>query len=234
MASAFVAGAGKTILWYATFSVFVVWKLRLISLASSTIIETIDHMRKSGFASLVFFYCDFRDDKKQHRRGLLSSLLVQLFDQSVSYAEILQRFYSGHRGGLEEPSDAALTQCLKNILRCTGNPPIYLILDALDECPNAVGAHSPREKVLQLVKELVDFQLRNLRICVTSRPETDIKTVLDQLKSHFVSLHDETGHKQDIEEYITSVVSSDSRMGNWKMQDKELVIQTLSRKASGM
>jgi NACHT domain len=206
-----------------------VWKkLRLISLASSMII---DHMRKSGSASLAFFYCDFRDDKKKHRRGLLSSLLVQLCNQSIDYAKILQTFYLGHRDGLEEPSEFALTQCLKSILRCAGDHPIYIILDALDECPKAVGTPSPREKVLELVKELVDCQLPSLRICVTSRPEIDIETVLDQLKTHSVSLHDETGQRKDIEEYIKSAVGE---MGNVNEQDKELVIQTLSRKANGM
>jgi hypothetical protein len=47
-------------------------------MASSTIIEDINTMQKSGLASLAFFYCDFREEEKKHRRGLLSSLLVQL------------------------------------------------------------------------------------------------------------------------------------------------------------
>jgi hypothetical protein len=209
-------------------------KPKLITLASSTIIETINHQRKSGEASLAFFYCDFRHDQKKHRRGLLSSLLLQLCDQSIDCAEILQRFYSDH--GLEEPSESALTQCLKNILRCAGNHPIYIILDALDECPKAVDTPSPREKVLELVEELVGCQLPNLRICVTSRPEIDIETALDLLESNsvslrVVSLQDEQEHGQDIAEYIKSAVR---KMGNLNEQNKELVIQTLSRKANGM
>jgi hypothetical protein len=188
-------------------------------------------MHKSGEASLAFFYCDFRHDQKKHRRGLLSSLLFQFCDQSNSCAEILQSFYSDHRDGLEKPSESALTQCLKSILRRAGNHPIYIILDALDECPEAVDTPSPREKVLKLVKELVGCQLPNLRICVTSRPEIDIETVLDQLKTHSVSLHDEQEHGQDITEYIKSAVRE---MGDLNEQDKELVIQTLSRKANGM
>ena len=47
-----------------------------IVLASSTIIQEIDAMRKAGLASLGFFYCDFREDRKKDLRGLLSSLLL--------------------------------------------------------------------------------------------------------------------------------------------------------------
>jgi hypothetical protein len=56
-----------------------------------------------------------------------------------------------------------------------GQAPVYLILDALDECPNTSDTPTPREKVLRLVEDLVDLQLPNLRICLTSRPEVDIK-----------------------------------------------------------
>jgi hypothetical protein len=85
-----------------------------------------------------------------------------------------------------------------------------------------------------LVEELVSLHLPNLRICVTSRPEADIETVLDRLKSYSVSLHDEGGQRQDILEYIKSVVNSDPGMARWRVEDKELVIGTLSQKAGGM
>ena len=52
--------------------------LKLTASSSSTIIENIDSMRKSGLASLAFFYNDFREDEKRDLRGLLSSVLVQL------------------------------------------------------------------------------------------------------------------------------------------------------------
>jgi hypothetical protein len=63
-------------------SVFPSWEL--ITLVSSAIIQDIDAMRKAGLASLVIFYFDSRDDQKKDRRGLLSSLLVQLCHQSDS------------------------------------------------------------------------------------------------------------------------------------------------------
>ena len=92
-------------------------------LASSTIIEALDAMRKAGLASLAFFYCDFREDKKKDLRGLLSSLLVQLCHQSDSYYDIILKFYSEHAKGLRHPSDDALVGCLKNLFKQPGMSP---------------------------------------------------------------------------------------------------------------
>jgi hypothetical protein len=49
-----------------------------------------------------------------------------------------------------------------------------------------------------------------------------------------VSLHDQSGQKNDIRDYIKSVVYSDRKMRKWRVEDKELVIDTLVRKADGM
>ena len=114
--------------------------------------------------------------------------------------------------------------------------PIYLIIDALDECSNISGIPSNRNRVLQLVKELIDLHLPNLHICVTSRPEVDIREVFESLTSRRVSLHDQSGQKKDIEDYVRSVVYSNSEpiMRRWRKEDKELQIKSLSERADGM
>ena len=203
-------------------------------LASSTIIENIDSMRKSGLVSLAFFYCDFREDEKKDLRGLLSSVLVQLCHQSDSYYRILSHFFSEHANGSRHPSDDSLVRCLKDILRVSGQAPIYLIVDGLDECSNSSTMPSPREKVLEFLEDLIDPQLSNLRICVASRPEVDIKRVLEPLTSHSISLHDESGQLEDIKTYIRSIVKKDPKMRRWTAADRELVIDVLIEKSNGM
>jgi hypothetical protein len=191
-------------------------------------------MRKVGLASLAFFYCDFREDQKNDLRGLLSSLLVQFCHQSDSYSNILSKFYSEHANGLRRPSDDVLAGCLKGLLRLPGHAPVYLIVDALDECPNTSSIPSPRDEVLNLVKELIKSRIPNLRICVTSRPEMGIEDALGPLIFRSVSLHDERGQKNDIEEYITSVINENPKNKMWKAEDKQLVIDFLTTKADGM
>ena len=125
---------------------------------------------------------------------------------------------------------------LKEILTLPGERPICLIFDALDECSNAFGIPTPRKRVLQLMKELVNLHILNLHICVTSRPEVDIRDVFEPLTSYRVSLHVQSGQKKGIEDYVRSVVYSDSEpiMRRWRREDKELVIETLSERADGM
>ena len=217
--------------------IFVSLSRKLIVFVSSAIVEDIHAMRKAGLASLAFFYCDFRDDRKKELRGLLSSFLVQLYHESDLYFEILSEFYSEHDKGSRSPSDDALAGCLKKLLNLPGLAPVYLIVDALDECSNAPVVGSPRSRraeVLSLVEELVKIPILNLRICVTSRPEIDITGVLDPLIFHSISLHGESGQKRDIEDYIKSSINTRPKKGRWKEEHKELVINALVKNVNGM
>ena len=120
------------------------------------------------------------------------------------------------------------------MLRFSTQIPIYLIFDALDECPNTTGVPSSRDKVLSLVEKLVKLNLPNLHLCITSRPEIDIRTFLEPLASKRISLHDQNGQKKDIIDYVNSVVYSDMNMRRWREGDKKVVIEVLSTKADGM
>ena len=181
-----------------------------------------------------YYYFDFKDISKQGIHGLLTSLLAQFCAKSDSCHRILSNLYSENSAGSQEPGCPALTDCLKEMLKLPQQPTTYIIVDALDECPNTSGFPTAREGVLDFLEELVGLNLPNLRICVTSRPEIDIRTILEPLTSHHVSLHDESGQQQDILDYIKTVVHADRRMRRWKPEDKELVIDTLSARADGM
>ena len=122
----------------------------------------------------------------------------------------------------------------EKMLEFPGQGPIYIIVDALDECPNSSGLPSPRDQVLDVLQELVDLHLPHLHFCVTSRPEMDIRDVLEPLARHCMSLHDELGQNQDIADYINSVVHSHRKMRRWRAEDKKLVIDTLIERAGGM
>ena len=202
--------------------------------ASSSVIENIKSIRSIGLALVAYYYFDFKDTRKQDRRGLLSSLLAQLCTQSHHGYDMLSDLYEAHEEGSEQPKEVDLIGCLKGILSFPGHSRVYIIVDAMDESPNNLGIPSPREKVLQLVKELVDLRHPDIRVCITSRPEVDIRMVIEPLASHPVSLHDERGQRRDIVNYIESVVRSDANMRKWRQEDWQLVIDLLSQKANGM
>ena len=122
------------------------------------------------------------------------------------------------------------------MLDLPGQISTYIIIDALDECPNNIGTPSPREKVLNFIEDLVQLNHSNLFICITSRPEQDLNTVLNPLSppSRRVSLHEEGGQTEDINSFVHSFVMNDRTMRRWRAEDKDLVIRVLSERAQGM
>jgi hypothetical protein len=134
-------------------------------LVSSTIIQDVKALCDAGEASMAYFYFDFRNINKQGLHDLVPSLLTQLSARSSPRCDILSKLYSVHDNGKEQPSDSFLTKCLKDMLALPDQRPIYLIMDALDESPDTSGIPSARERVLQLLKELVDLRLPNVHMC---------------------------------------------------------------------
>jgi hypothetical protein len=181
---------------------------------------------------MAYYYFDFRDSKKQDCYGLLASLILQLSLESDPCCNILSKLYLDNNRA-RKPTLIALKKCMKDMLSQPGQGPIYIIVDALDECPNSSGTPSARGKVLELIKELVGLDLPEVHLCVTSRQEIDIQKVLESLDPLQISLHNETGQEADIIAYIKSVVNSNSVL-DWTEEDENLVINTLSHKANGM
>ena len=213
-------------------SVFFLGGLNLFP--SSTIVEEVREVCRTGLATLAFFYFDFRDVAKQDVRSLLSSLLVQLSNLSDNFCQILVELYSAHGRGFQQPSEDALVKCLKDMLTLPGQGDIYIVVDALDECPNSSGCPTPREDALTIVQALVGLHLPHVHFCITSRPEVDIRDTLEALAVYNVSLHEQIGQNRDILDYIKSMVYSDRKMRRWREEDKQLVIKTLTEKAGGM
>ena len=191
-------------------------------------------MCEMGLVTISMFYFDFRDSGKQDVRHLLSSILVQLCGSSDKFSEILSALYENHDRGSRQPGEDVLMECLKSMLRPPGQRPLYVITDALDECPNSSGYPTSRERVLDAMQALIKLQLPHVHFCITSRPEIDIRDVLNPLATHNIALHDQAGQNQDIVDYVSHFVLSDPRVRRWREEDKQLVIDTLTKKAGGM
>ncbi|KAH9980408.1 ankyrin repeat-containing domain protein [Russula compacta] len=175
----------------------------------------------AGSAHISYFFFDGKDTGKQ---DILSSIVIQLGHQSDSFCNILFSYHSIHQSGSQQPSDGTLAHCLEDMLRVPGQVPIYSIIDTLDEYPNMTGIATKREKVLMLVEKLVRSELPNLRLCVTSRPEVDIRTSNELLTSDRISLHDESRQKKVIVDFVCSVVYSDRNMRRWRDADKKMCL----------
>ena len=203
----------------------------LIPPTSSAVIEHIMELQNARQATLAYFYFDFNDDKKTNLDNALRSLLTQLAARSDRYCDILSDLYDNNGGSI--PGRAAeMITCLEEMLEQPDQVPVYIILDALDECSNTIP--SARRRVLDFLKGLVDHRLSNLRLCVTSRPEGDIRSALKAFRT--ISVQEQEGQKEDIDRYINDVVfaNSDTLMGTWDIETKNKVVKALKKKADGM
>jgi len=207
---------------------------KLILSTSSTIIED---AKRNGDQLVAFFYFDAKDPTKCDLRGLLTSVLFQLCIKSNQCHLFLSQLYTNHNDGTDVPSEATLVACLKRMVELLARDSIYLIIDAVDECSNSTGNPSPREKVLNLLRDLINSQYPNLHICVTSGLDQDIRSFLEPLTNNPlpVSLHEETGHKVDIINYVKSSVRGEDReLRHWSAEDRNQIIESLSERAGGM
>jgi len=84
------------------------------------------------------------------------------------------------------------------------------------------------------VEHLVESRIEDLRLYVTSRPETDIKSILEPLTFLFASIHGKGGQMGDVQDYIRSIVNEDPKNRRWKKEDKQRMIDVLTERADGM
>ena len=182
---------------------------------------------------MAYYYFDFRDIRKQDCYGLLSSLISQLAAESDPFSNILSHLYSAFDRGTRKPNIDELKKCMTDILSLPEKGPIYIIVDALDNCPDSLGTPSAREVVLDLIEVVVDLTLPDVHLCVASRPEFDIRRVLEPLTSLQFCLHDQRGQRDDIVAYIESAVCP-RNMRRWREDDRRLVVDTLSERVGGM
>ncbi|EMD37982.1 hypothetical protein CERSUDRAFT_122810 [Gelatoporia subvermispora B] len=205
-------------------------------LCRSAIIEALRyHCIPLPNSVVTYFYCDFRDSAKQDVNGLLSHLLLEISAESGDCTKILCRLYSNHNGKPRSPrpSNAHLQECLEEMLRVSTSRSIYIVIDALDECPDS-GTMSPRNRVLKLIQDLLCLRLPNVHFCLTSRPETDIAAVFSPLNTQSIAIDENIGQDRDMADYVRSCVDRDAAYGAWNEQHKALVVKVLSEKANGM
>jgi hypothetical protein len=142
--------------------------------ARSAIIQDVKDMRAAGLATMAYYYFDFRDVTKQNCNGLLFSLVSQLSAESDSCYSVLC-----DSSGMQKPDVGVPKKRLVDVLSPSGQGQIYVIVDALDECPNFPGTPSAREEVLEFVENFVNLKLPNANLRVASRPKMDIQLVLE-------------------------------------------------------
>ncbi|KAJ7609590.1 hypothetical protein DFH06DRAFT_1308876 [Mycena polygramma] len=120
------------------------------------------------------------------------------------------------------PADSTLiSKALIPLLR-EFNEPVYIVLDALDE------AFDRRQKLLDSITDIVDAQLPNVRLLVTSRAEVLFKA---PLADRGVAVSLDGCVDRDIECVVDATLSEETE---WPAARKAAVKTKLLRRSSGM
>ncbi|KAG6380116.1 ankyrin repeat-containing domain protein [Boletus reticuloceps] len=176
---------------------------------------------------LVFFYCDFRDERSTNAAEVMRSLLSQLLQHLRHHTAALGDLISSLAEEVEEGSfvisDAiVLAHYISRVAHQFTQQPLFVI-DALDECKEV-------EEFLDAIAELADG---GVRLFVTSRPLQVIKDSLSGFPS--ISMDAMKYDVQaDISLHVRRELDSHRRLRIMEPSLKNEIYSVLCNKSDGM
>jgi hypothetical protein len=160
------------------------------------------------------------------------SLIRQLLSWRPDTPEAVKALRQYQDSG-QDPRTAQLEDTLAATIR--GFPNVYIIIDALDECP--IG-NNQRENLLRSFSCFLKKCSRNLHMLWTSRSEPDIKVAFDGLTHPSARFNFDLASRQDavnwgIARHIDNTLAI-TPCDKWQQNIKKEVREALVEKADGM
>lgn len=193
-------------------------------LCSTAIQHTFRHQQSQRGTVVAFFFFTFNDESKQDVSAMLRAILLQLAGQIPGVEDDLMRLQASCNGS-SPPVSTMLDHLQRAILR---SPCVYIMLDALDECP----LDQARTDTLSAIEIIRGWSLPGLHLLVTSRDELDIRQSLNAEEEYMVALRNDEV-KQDISDYVSYMVDHDRQLQRWGDHRKEIK-KCLTERADGV
>ncbi|KAM3083695.1 hypothetical protein ACMFMG_002191 [Clarireedia jacksonii] len=111
---------------------------------------------------------------------------------------------------------------------------IFIIADALDECPGDTAAQNERELVCETLGEIISWQLDSLHLMVTSRKIADLESMIDEIPGVVTVLIQNSDVDADTRLYVTSELEKDKKLRSWSPDIRTEIETTLAQGANGM
>jgi hypothetical protein len=189
-------------------------------ICSSTIIEDVRALCKADpSSSLAYFYFTDRSELEDLIRSILSQLSAR------ATPACLAELYDRYQESREHPPMKDLAASIPPILESFRH--VYLIFDALDECPK-------RRDLLRWLEEIISAELDGVHLLVTSRWEEDIRASLEPLNPEVIDIGSQVDG--DIQIYLCEALRNDQRFTrhNWPEVVQEKIRTMLMERAKGM
>ncbi|KAJ7513197.1 P-loop containing nucleoside triphosphate hydrolase protein [Mycena galericulata] len=205
------------------------WKTTLSSLfwmygkpgVGKTIIcsTVIEDLQATSRAITAFFYFYKRDAEKHSLYGMLSSIIYQLDRQLPDAKSMLLPMHNQFL--VWKPRLKNLIGLLEILISRLSARPIFIVLDALDECSEP----KELENLLGLLRST------RVHVLVTSRRE-EVVQMLEPLAASKLDLS--SAVKPDISRYLERVFTEDKSFRSWKQADRDHARTYLLDHSDGM
>lgn len=126
----------------------------------STIMKSILQKLDKRYTVASFFFYNLGVTLQKSREGLLRALLFQILQKNNTLLSHVLPEYRKLKGQIRWHPNI-LQKLLLEILADSSRPPIFFVIDALDEC---------QEDISELLDSIA--VIKNLMICVSSRPDS--------------------------------------------------------------
>lgn len=192
---------------------------------SSVVVDFLARLpnRGNGKPRVLYFYYDYKYQEKQTPSNVLSCLLRQLLSTHTSIPDVAANFAEDVTESGGYPSWESLTRTFLSV--CSQEGPVFVVLDALDECDE----NKNRRSMLWLLQRLMSTAVRTF---VTSRPHCpDINDMLTPCTQIEIE-----ASESDIRAFLHAEIDYERRISK-KVFEAALVediVLTILQKSCGM
>jgi hypothetical protein len=195
------------------------------------VVEDVQDFCSSDSSQLVaFYYFSFSDSQKQSTTNFLRSILAQMIKQSDNAFHTAAPLYDDTEDS--EPQLDALKTMLRAIIAAHGC--VFIVADALDECPGVTAAQDERQLVSETLEEIISWQLDSLHLMITSRKIADLESMIDEIPGVVTVLIQNDHVDADTRLYVASELQKDKKLRSWPPGIRAEIETTLAKGANGM
>ncbi|KAL8756238.1 MAG: hypothetical protein Q9199_003060 [Rusavskia elegans] len=203
-----IPGCGKTIL-------------------ASSIVDALQLEAVSQKSCIVYYYCDYADQRALRTETILGTILKQLFVNG-HIPEAVERAFP--RGDGEDAHTLNVNNLIDLVCLAIKQPSLtFIILDGLDECEK-----NTRKEILSFVGRLQKIDTLTIKLFISCRQEDQMLRSLQGVPTiHLTS----SSLEDDIRLFVAASVSSRITSGELRTRDPSLVQEIadeLVNKAHGM
>lgn len=178
-------------------------------------------------SNVVYYYCDYADQRTLQFDHILGSLLKQLLFKREIPEHIETQLLQIYAGGIRSPADNALSDIFYSVVTLSSE--VYVVFDGLDECEKPVW-----KAILSVFEHLEALGHPIVKIFITCVEEGPVSHCLATYACIQLS---PAVTNEDISFFVTSSVRSKIERGDLRIRNPKLqqdIISELLSKANGM